>query len=379
MGGTDGPLARVDPDTGRVFATVRIVGNRPLTDRPFILKDKTGYQVKINRTLVLMSADDGTTWQRVGLLAYNAWRLDVVPRKNNRLAFAHYGFNISTNIGHAFVNTDYLVGFIPQYAYYPAVTPQQEGYGPNGWNQSLCDHLILYTGGNCLTNSNDFIKMNLMDGAVLTRSPNSQNLLIAYMDTLDNAMGDGFRLYVYDEQSSWTELPPIAPQTPDINNFVFHVTPVDAGLGPILYYWYDVNTITQEAMIRGRIVNGESNWTDDFAVSRSYFGPRSFDVMTGQRFYGDYHTAGGYVVRNGPNGDWSFHTYHYYPVWLEPDGNVRFAHVKFQRPFALSIAAAEALGYHTTSARAKTISRQLIDTSTLEMIGEEDALPPRTR
>ena len=70
MGGTDGPFARVDPSTGRVFYTIGVAGNVPaLSARglrqgqdanrgPFILSDEF-----INRTAVVMSDDRGETWQ----------------------------------------------------------------------------------------------------------------------------------------------------------------------------------------------------------------------------------------------------------------------------------------------------------------------------
>jgi hypothetical protein len=126
-------------------------------------------------------------------------------------------------------------------------------------------------------------------------------------------------VYICDGTGSWTALPPIAPSSPDPDNFVLHLTAIDIGQGPILLYWYDVDTVTYEARIRGRFVTADNQWSWDFTIGAS------FDVTTAADWYGDYHTAGGYRETTSGAID-----YNYYPVWIQPDGKVHFTRVQFR-------------------------------------------------
>jgi hypothetical protein len=363
MAGTDGPLARVDPETGRVFMTILVAGHLPSSLSPFILSGQT-----LNRTIVMMSDDGGQTWSRAGVQRYEGWRLDVVPRANDRLAFAHAGS--AGDSGYAFVSPAYPIGFIPDpnIAYASFVAPEPTGTW--GWSTKPCLKPLLYKPKKGCTGQDDFMYINLTDSVVLTRSPSSQNLLLAYMDTLDGGRGDGFRMYVYDGWTAWQQLDPIAPKSPHPDNFVLHVTPIDPGRGPVFFYWYDVDTNTRLATIRGRLVTKDNQDTIDFPVTRRATLEESFDVTLSSRFYGDYHTAGGYYVRR--RGSWSQYTYYYYPVWVESDGKVHFARVTYEMPFAITPAAAAQLGYRSRDASSRTIQRAEIDPSPLAMEREDE-------
>jgi hypothetical protein len=212
-----------------------------------------------------------------------------------------------------------------------------------------------------------YMGFNSFDGAILTRSPSSQDLLLAFADTIDGGKGDGFKLFRSHEAGFWFQFPDIAPQSPDPDNFILHTTAIDPGSGPIFFYWYDVNSVTKAATIRGRLVTKDDESTFDFGISRGRGATRSFGVSVDPRWYGDYHTAGGYRQYQ--------YTYHYYPVWVEPDGKVHFAHVEFTMPHAPAVASA-GLGYHVPHGREWMVERRKLDLSTLifqEPIEEEES------
>jgi hypothetical protein len=359
MGGTDGPLARVDPATGRVYVTIWLAGNVPdPVQEPFFNLTST----KLRRTVVMMSSDKGSSWTRAALLLFPAWRLDVVPRQNGTLAFAHSGGrNAETNEGSAFVVPACQIGCIVDPAIGNDVLDAPEQPAHWGWDQTPEDHPVLYLDEN---GPSDYMGVNVVDRGILTRSPSSQNLLFAFMDTIPGK-GDGYRLFAHDGWSAWDELPPIAPQFASSGNFILHPTAIDPGRGPVFFYWYDVDTVTKAATVRGRLVTRDDKTTVDFTVSRSGSLPRSFDVTLSDRWYGDYHTAGGYWTLSG-KGQWSHYTYYYFPVWVEPDGQVHFARLKYEMPFAVSRAAADALGYRILSRGDRVILRRAADLSTLD-------------
>lgn len=308
MGGTDGPLARVDPLTGRVFLVAGVVGCPPdLSQSYFAVMCP-----RMRRSLVMMSEDGGETWERLGTLGHGGWRTDVVPRASDQLAFAAFAWNDQTLEGQSFVSTA-TIGQFPV----PDVDPPMdsvlapEKQGQWGWSTKPKHHpLVGYE-----TDKGDTMGMALTDQTVLARSPSSGKMILAFMDTLEGDKGDGHRVYLFDGNDSWTALPPIAPLSPNKNNFTLHLTPVDLGHGPILLYWYDVDTVAKTASIRGRFIITDSSYTSDFTIAPSF-------SVTSYRSYGDYHTAGGYAAsRTGP--------YNFYPIWVQPGGKVHFTHVQY--------------------------------------------------
>lgn len=373
MGGTDGPLTRVDPATGRVFVTIGLVGQRPLSLAPepfsFFLS-----KTPLDRTVVMMSFDRGETWERAAVLPLKAWRLDVVPRSNNTLAFADSGWD--GHEGHAFVYPDRPIGFglLPLADSPVFVAPEKNGEW--GWNELPWDHPLLYKKKEEQDRVNT-MKVNVHAQTILTRSPSSQRLVLAYPDTIGEE-GDGYRLYAYDGQSSWLPFQPVAPAQADPANFVLHLTAVDPGQGPIAFYWYDADTDSRRVGIRGRLITDDNKETLDFVVSRRDGGDEyDFNVLKEARFYGDYHTSGAYVVDLSPGHDRSRGTYHYYPVWIEPDGDVRVAHVMFQHAIALPPPFAKVLGHRVLTGRDKLIQREEIDPSGLLLTEPEEEESPR--
>ena len=347
MGGTDGIMARVDHVTGRVYLSVQLVGNLPATGRSFTLSD-----TKINRTVGLTS-DDGVKWSQDHLLAFRGWRVDVVPRPRKALAVAHNVWNELFKSGSAFVMHSCKGGFDIEQC--PAtVAPIQQGKW--GWDTLPWSHSLLYKKEKEPT---DRMNTNVAGQTHLVRSPSSENLLLAYMHSFRVPdLGDGYRLYGFNGKSTWLQFSPIKPMVPDPDSFILHVTPVDAGSGPLFWYWYDVNAGAKHATIRGRLITQDNEETQDFSVSRGRDSGVSFD-LTETRCNGDYHTAGGYVAARG-----STPTYHYYPIWRQPDGLIRVAHVAVTLPLAsLSDAQLQDLGFIRRTNSDRETFRKNIDLS----------------
>jgi hypothetical protein len=316
MGGTDGPLARVDPLTGRVFLVAGVVGCPPDPAQSYFAV----MCPRMRRSVVMMSEDNGETWERLGTLGHGGWRTDVVARANNQLAFAAFAWHARIGEGHSFVSTA-TIGQFPVPDLDPPMdsvkAPEKQGQW--GWSTKPKNHPLI---GNVAAEG-DTMGIALTDQTILTRSPSSGKMVLAFMDTLEGDKGDGHRVYLFDGNDTWTALPPIAPLSPNKNNFTLHLTPVDLGHGPILLYWYDVDTVAKKASIRGRLIITDTSYTSDFTIAPAF-------SVSSYRSYGDYHTAGGYAAsRTGP--------YNFYPIWVQPDGKVHFTHVQYAHNRTLEV------------------------------------------
>ena len=377
MGGTDGPLTRVDPVTGHVFVSVQLVGKRPATTSPFTLSS-----TELNRTVVMMSTDKGQTWSRAAADRFTGWRMPMVRRPSNFLSLGSYGDVIKGGVklkDVAFIHPGEPVGFIPDPVIPSVAIPAPEPYG---WDTDICLHELL-ANSSCAAWDNKFITMALTTTVLMTRSPSSTNLLFSYKDTFGGGKGDGYRLYGYDD-GIWVNLPPIAPAVEThpkqaFQNYVFHVTPVDAGSGPLFFYWYDVDIGVSQFTMRGRLVTQDWQYTKDFAVTRdSNLAPRSVDVNSA-RWYGDYHTAGAYFAPAAPG--LSIGTYHYFPVWIEPGDKIHFAHVRYTVGLPAPAPTDELEGHYVVAPSDRTFVREVFDVSRIAGVAsgqeEEDDRPRR--
>lgn len=362
MGGTDGPLVRIDPKTNRVFVTIGVVGNKSFSPLGFFPYWVSNFPIE--RTVVMMSSDKGSTWSRAAVLPFSGWRVDVVPRSNDKLAIAHSGWDGEK--GYAFVYPNRPIGFGILPFFDSPVYAAPEKTGQWGWNTKPWDRPVLYKKDQA---ADDYMKVNVHAQTVLTRSPSSNKLLMAYPDTI-GTIGDGYRLYVHSGESTWLPMQNVAPESADPQNFALHLTAVDAGRGPLLLYWYDVDTNTKTAVMRGRLVTTDNQETIDFGVSRTWLGESSFDVTKDALFYGDYHTAGAYYV-NVSGED----AYHYYPVWIESDGYVHVAHVSLNAPKVT--VDGSLLGYLSQPNRERLMFREFVDLSRLAIVRTEEEEPPR--
>ena len=92
--------------------------------------------------------------------------------------------------------------------------------------------------------------------------------------------------------------------------------------------------------MRGRIITGSGKYSEDFAITEGgiLHLTNYFNLCSAQYWYGDYNSAGGYVEevslgRATPRLPPSVEkVFNYFPMWVEPDGTVRYVRVKAEIP-----------------------------------------------
>jgi hypothetical protein len=138
----------------------------------------------------------------------------------------------------------------------------------------------------------------------------------------------GYRVFYYSniDHSITEELPPILPTVccNSANGFILHAVAVPVGNSALLY-WTDVNSDTHRASVRARFIKGKGNWNGDWSI----MGPPLTPWDTTKTFwYGDYQTAGGFVLPpiGGKNG------YVAFPMWVESDGTIDATRLEFDVP-----------------------------------------------
>lgn len=290
MGGTDGPEAKVDPVTGRIYAVIGVVGYQVDSAKPgFFLRNE-----RIPRSVVVASGDGGDSWERANVLPFGGWRTEVVPGPGGRLRYGT-GAGVFTM---AYGATEPVAGAAP---------PEPVGWAVSPWADE--DGMPKTT-----------IGTNVGSQAILLRSPGSDDVLLAYPVTLDSGRGHGYRVRRLAD-GAWHDLGEIAPAGAGADDFIFHLTVVDPGSGPVLLYWYDVDVAVGALSVRGRFIPRGDRVTPVFQIAPA-FTPTSSD------WFGDYHGAAGFVASGSRT---LGRDYEYYPVWIQQDG-VRFARVTYHVP-----------------------------------------------
>lgn len=314
MGGSDGQLVTVDPETGRLYLTFRCVGFSPKTNIAGLFELDPA--APLNKTLVAESSDEGAHWTSLGFMpGYNHWRLGAVPLDDNAvLGFGYYD-------GVAFGKRDPQSKKFTFDASYTKV-PQ----GGWGWENGFPAK-----GGD----KNPNLWSWMWAHTVVGRTPGANGYFLVFPDTAPN-QGHGLRIFFYDRDANAYGTPEklIVPMKADMKNFLFHPVVIDSGDGPPLLYWHDVNMVDNKVTIRGRFITGQGELSEDFTISKVRGLDRSFALTTQGppgRWYGDYLTAGGGFVKAfgkitnpGP-------IYSYFPMWVEPDDTIRFARVDLNR------------------------------------------------
>jgi hypothetical protein len=344
MGGTDGPWLGVDQTTGALILTHGCVGNFSMKTAPTLSKagenpkctttpkavepeDKIApsptlatfflSDCKVNKTYVLTSTNSGKDWTTKGVIDTNSWmwRAMAVPLPQNKLAV---GWNGAVYLG----------------------TPS---------NRGALDFKPIPGPG--IATSYDFGKVP--EGAfgawptLLSRVPGAATkvfLMVPGTFTVDvtitgkNLMTHGYQVYVVDTATgAWSKpanvLNNIVPANRTTNNLIAHLTRVDTGEGPVLFYWYDVSADTKTATIRGRVYYSENVMTD-FVISKKNGNDTSFSLPgpAGSYSYRHYKMAEGFrkISRAGVQAK----TYEYFPTWVEPDngGTAHFSRVTVTVP-----------------------------------------------
>jgi|GEM_PF-3240649 len=358
MGGTDGQLVKVDPANDRLYLTFQCVGfqqdmtpppgfkppplntidpNAPPITFPFKLSTKP-----LNKTLVLASYNQGTSWQNLGFINQAEWRFSVIPDGDD-LTFGYASSVLFGNKngggGYDFDSTGIVA--------------------PNGgW--TWFTRSPLKSDPNIPLGN---IYVNVFAQPLLARTPDSKSLLLAFPDVISANTGHGYRVFFYDRaEQKMVETAAILPANQTADNVAFHLVAVDPGKGPILLYWNDLDSAAQTITIRGRIITGPGKYTNDFTISKSMGVPASFNLGAPNYWFGDYQTAGGFVSQSAQSqGQGGLQLmlqkgtrYNFFPVWIEPDGTVRYTSVVYTTKTSL----AETLGT-IAGGSAKQTSMQL--------------------
>lgn len=319
MGGSDGQLARVDSETGLVYLTFQCVGyNADDIGKSTAVLDQNK---KINQTLVAVwDPVAGGPWQGLGSINLAQWRLGVVPLSGGDLAFGlgssvvmgrlkKFGLGSHTTVGYTFDQTG-----VP--------APNGSWSWMGAWN---------FGPGVAL----DKGQSNVYAQPVITRTRDSKSVVLAFPDSF-GTQGLGYRVFFYDRQKQQLAeaTRPILPATADASNLAFHLAAVEAGGGPVLLYWFDLDSATKRVKVRGRLITGLDEFSDDFTISRAAGADYDYEVASGY-FIGDYHTAGGFHRKVGPKPQGPFavdlrpSVYSYFPVWVQSDGTTRYARVDY--------------------------------------------------
>jgi hypothetical protein len=313
-GGVDGQLVKVNLSNDNVYVMMQCVGYKQDLAKPGFILSNSG----VNETFVLRSTNKGASWDNLGKLPTKAWRFGVVPLNGGTLAFGRFN---DLSFGTLLANGTYQLPASEQ--------PAPVAYG---WDAAF--------------NTNPKIKpakivnANVWAHTIVSRVPGSQKVLIAYPATLTDANSKksyGYQLYFYDRATNqFFQATPIFPAVHSPDNFLLHLAAIDPGTGPVLLYWYDINANTKKATVRGRLIFGDNQYSDDIVVAND--APNTTHVFNviplSNYWFGDYKTAGGF----GPHGISAVNDqiYRYYPMWDEPDGTVRFSEVVVHRKVGLS-------------------------------------------
>jgi hypothetical protein len=173
---------------------------------------------------------------------------------------------------------------------------------------------------------------------ILARTPGAKSYLLAFPDSPSTSSGFGYRVYFYnDESKKLVEGNAVLPAKQSADNVAFHLVAIDPGKGPVMLYWYDLNSAAKTITIRGRFVTGAGEYSNDFTISQSAGTSVSFNLSSPDYWFGDYQTAGGFVSEFAPTqGPGAFKLtlqkstrYNFYPMWIEPDGTVRYTSVVY--------------------------------------------------
>jgi hypothetical protein len=322
MGGSDGQLVQVDRATGHLFLTFQCVGFQQDTavQDHFELSS-----VRLNRTLLAGSTDGGTSWRLLGTIPVASWRFGIVPLNEGRTLALGVGTTVT------FARRD------PQGNWSIDATGSSVPGATWGWDASFYDSTKI---------PKDRIGANIWASTIVAKL-GVGGVLLTFPTTLKggSALGHGYRLFSYEPSTKrFSEGRAVAPSPANAENVAMHLAAIDQRGGfPVLLYWTDIDSASRTATIRGRLAGvGDGPISADFDIARQSGSSAKWnlDQASGAYWYGDYHTGSGYHVRRSvPAGVRAacvgciIDTYKFYPIWVQPDGTVRFTEVDYTRIF----------------------------------------------
>jgi hypothetical protein len=313
MGGSDGQLVKVDPASGTLYLTFRCVGNEGTTDPS---GNFTLTSTALNKTLVASSTNNGASWKSLGFInGVNWWRFGILPM-GDRIAF---GFANDVVFGKpsggklAFGKAQPLTG---QYGGFNWTTAP---FNPN-------------------PSPDPYIYSNVWGNTMIARAGESNGLLLGFPTVIGSgaSAANGYSVFFHDPADSGTfsEMPAITPLTSAPTSYVMDVTAIDLGRGPVLLYWMDVDTASHKGRMRGRIIVSMGQYSSDFDITKDAdltLNSNNYFLTAPQFFYGDYHTASGYIQQPRKAmvilGNATSDIYHFYPIWVDRAGGARYATV----------------------------------------------------
>jgi hypothetical protein len=322
MGGSDGQLVQVDRANGDLFLTFQCVGFQQDTTvgDHFELSN-----VRLNRTLLAGSTEGGTSWRLLGTIPVASWRFGIVPLNEGRTL----ALGVGTTLSFARRNQQGTWTIDANGNSVPGATW--------GWDQSFYDSTKI---------PKDRIGANIWASTIVSRF-GFGGVLLTFPATLKggSAAGHGYRLFSYEPTTNrFSEGRPVAPSPASADNVAMHLAAIDPARGfPVLLFWTDIDSTSRTATIRGRLLGVTGPAAADFDIARQAGATArwNLDQASGAYSYGDYHTGSGFHTRQNGSGATAralctgciTDLYHFYPIWVQPDGTVRFTGVVFRRLF----------------------------------------------
>ena len=317
-GGTDGPLARVNRKNNKIYATLWCIGSKQDTSKRGYFADENK---RLNKSFVLVSDDGGLSWKSLGFIEVPVWRGHIVPLENGKVCIADENalfFGTPKAGGKYQFDT---VGIAPSGPAYGEVSLKGDKKKPSQFAiDAGVDDLMGATNIQC---------------TIAFRTGEKNDVGIAYPVNLGDS-GKGFALYFHDRANkAFAGGDVIKPMVKGKFNFIMHVSSIDLGSGPVLLYWYDVNSTTKSITMRGRLITGTGTHSSDFTIARTQGEPTSFDLALPRKSFGDYHQADGYIEEVPlPKGTAvspvpGKYRYHFFPLWVQPDNTTHLAQVSY--------------------------------------------------
>ena len=314
-GGTDGPLARVNQKNNKIFATVWCIGYKQDTKKRGYFPDANK---PLKRSFVLLSDDGGLSWKSLGFIEVPLWRGHIVPLENGKVCIADEN---ALFFGTPKAGGKYQFDMV-------GISPGGPAYEPVSLKAK--DKKFAIDAG-----VGDLMSANVTQSTIAFRTGEKNDVGIVYPVNLGD-IGKGYALYFHDRANkSFAGGDLIKPMVKGKFNFIMHVSSIDLGSGPVLLYWYDVNSGAKSITMRGRLITGTGTHSADFTIARTQGKPTSFDLALPKKWFGDYHQADGYIEEVPlPKGTAvspvpGKYRYHFFPIWVQPDDTTRLAQVSY--------------------------------------------------